>query len=235
MKILFLLLFIQAKAFSLNQTFLRMPENQEYMSFTLHKYIKWHQKNFSFPDESELLSSLISKLDHWIVETPSLRQITLTHYLAQDGKAAFRIRLFVHSSLRSHTAFSGKGLPPKRELMFVEWDNSGNFCQLFRETKVSFTSWCRKNSGNYSLSWTEKITDKVPQGWKIPFPVLGEEIVLKETADGVQEVLFFDVTPHPSLIPKALLKSVFLHTKETLFPLDRLSNTRDGKIGIHYP
>jgi hypothetical protein len=212
-----------------------MPANPAYMNFVLTKYLGWHRKNFSFPDESETLRTLVSKLDNWIIETPYLRQLTLNHFANEKGIVGYRIRVYVHPSLRNMTAWKGKGLPAK-ELMFVEWDNTGSLCQIFRESKNSFSSWCRKKeNASYTLSWTEKIERKLPPDWKLPFPVLGEAFIEKEVNGEITEILFFEVSPHPSLIPKSLVRSVFLHTKEGLLPLDRVSNDRNGGIGIHYP
>lgn len=233
MKIILFILLIPS-AFALNQTFLRMPPDIAYMNFAMKKYLDWHRKHFSFPEENETISKVVSKIDHWTLGSPYIRQITMTHYADEKARPAFRLRLFVHPDLRKMKDFSGKGLPAK-EVMFAEWDSNGRFCQLFQEAPQSFSSYCKNSAGTYSLSWTEKAGTKLPDGWRIPFPVLGEEFVQKEISGEIQELYFFEVTPHPSIIPKPLLRSVFLHTKETLFPLDRMGHTRDGKISIHYP
>ncbi len=236
MKIILFILLLQSEAFALNQTFLRMPENPAYMQFVLTKYLSWHRKNFSFPEDSDTLKTLVSKIDHWKIGSPYLRQLTLNHFLNDQDKVEYRIRVYVHPDLRAMKEWKGKGLPAGKELMFVEWDNSGNLCQIFRETETSFSTWCRKSKdGNYSLSWNEKFGRKLPAAWTLPFPVLGEEFIQKERDGKITEILFFEVTPHPSLIPRPLIRSVFLHTKEALFPLDRVSNDPSGRIGVHYP
>lgn len=236
MKALLLILLIQIPAFALNETFLRMKPDNEYMNFAMKRYMSWHRKNFNFPPENPLLDEIISGLDHWTISSPYLRQITMTHIMNEAGKLDNRIRVYVPPLLRSRKELKGSGLPIGKELWFVEWDNDGGMCEIFQEDSRNFSSWCRgKNSKAFVKSWNEKITNLLPKDWKLNFPVLGFEFLQKEKNGEVFEIMFFEAAPHPSIVPPILRRAAYLHTKETLFPLDRMSSLNGDRIGIHYP
>lgn len=238
MKLLILLLiFTQLPASALNRTFLRMPEDSAYMNFTLTRYLSWHRKNFAFPEDSELLRTLVSGLDHFVVSgNPYLRQFTISHSIKEGDKPHLKIRLYVHPSLRNLKELQARELPGDKELWFVEWDKEGKSCRVYREKDESFSGWCRLHpSQKFKHAWTERIAEKLPAGWNVPFPVMGEKFIQREVSGEVTDITFFDVSPHPSMIPRILMKSVYLHTKDALLPLDRLNQGKEGQIGILYP
>jgi hypothetical protein len=236
MKALLLILLFQLPAYALNETFLRMSPNNEYMSFALKRYLGWHRTNFKFPPENLFLEEIVSGLDHWTITSLYLRQLTITHSMNEAGKLDHRIRVYVRPELRSRKELKGTGLPQGKELWFVEWDNDGKMCEIFKEDPKSFSSWCRgKNDKSFVKAWDERISNILPKNWKLSFPVMGHEFLQREKNGVVYEIMFFEASPHPSIIPEILRRSAYLHTKETLFPFDRMSSQNGDRIGIHYP
>lgn len=233
MKIILIVLLLTTQARALNRTFLNMPPNRDYMGFVLSRYLDWHRSHFPFPEDTPLLRTLLSGIDHWEAGTYE-RQFTLGHYGKVDGNQGYRLRLFVHPSLRDLPALRLPGREA-RTLRFVEWDSQGAFCQLY-EVGPKLEALCRSGErGKFLPSWVEELVQKLPPGWEVPFPVLGEKIVVRRVGEKITEVVFFDVVPHPSLIPGPLRKSVFLHTKDGLLPLDRVGVDQKRNWIVYYP
>ena len=224
------------QAVALNRTFLLMPADRDYMNFVMNKYISWHRKNFDFPPATPLTDELFSHIDHFVVKNSSYRQVTISHGVDATGNLTQNLRLFVHPDLRMKKEFISSGLPDQKNLWFVEFHNDGKICQLYREKEKELTSYCRsKGNQKFELAWTETEARDFPEGYPMPFPRMSIDVILKYEKGDLKEVSFFQVSAHPSRIPKQLLRSVFLHTKDALFPLERVTVTRDGKMTIHYP
>jgi hypothetical protein len=231
-KALFLLLLIPFSAMALNKTFLGMPPDKAYMNFVTTKFFAWHRKNFQFPEETPLMRELAGQLDHWLVPGLPLRQWEVSHAEAGPEKTVISLRLFVHPTLRARKELLGvKGKAPA----FVEWNNQGRVCFVYPEGIEDFSVWCRAGNGKLNHEWDEKLTADVPSGWNFPFPYLTDRYLQKLIKGKVVEVTYFDVAAHPSHIPRALMRPVYLHTKDGLLPLDRVSWSRDGKMTVHYP
>ncbi len=236
MKLLLLLILIPLKASALNRTYLLMPPDREYMNFVMAKFLKWHEKNFSFPEKSPLLDELVWRIDHFVVKDSLHRQLTFSHGLDAEGKETQTIRLYIHPELRKKKEFFSSGLPDNEKLRFIEWDMKGHTCQLYQEEEKVLSSWCR-NPGKkkFEVSWTETEAKDFPEGWPMPFPRSSIDVILKKVNGKIVEVTYFQISAHPSRVPEVLLRSVFLHTKDALFPLERISMTVDGKMTVQYP
>lgn len=232
MNLVLLLLTLTVPAFALNQTYLQMPPDREYMNFVLKRYLAWHVKHFEFPADDDLQMKLLEKIDHWLVPGSPMRQFTMTH--SQSGKPGLELRLFVHPDLRK--LIKARGLPPGSEVWFAQWDNQGSVCYLSREQENVFSAWCRKKGEkDFRLAFQETLTNKIPEGWPNLLPYMGDQYVTRAKDGKVTEVSFFNVVPHPSRIPRDLYRSLYLHTKEVQFSLDRISTSQDGKMKLHYP
>lgn len=231
-----LTLLLTCPAFALNDSMLGMPKDQAYMNFVMKKYLAWNRGIFKFPEESPLISALTEKLDHWLVEGTMYYQVTFTHGVDDSKKYFQKIRLYVAPELRRHKDLQGSGLPSSGGPWFYETDDSGRVCLLFRQSETLFTSWCRKSSREkFEPAWTEEMTERVSEKWPFPFPYLGRKYISVSDKNGVKEVHFFRVAPHPSRMPEALYRPVFHNTKDALFPLDRVSTSIGGGLSVHYP
>lgn len=232
----YLFLLVSLPALALNETMLNMPANKAYMNFVLKRYLSWHRENLKFPEDSPLLRSLTGELDHWLVEGTLNYQITITHGVDDSKKYFQKIRVFIAPKLRHHKELLGAGLPQGKGPWFYEKDDSGKVCLLFKESEMIFSAWCRKTPREkFVAEWTEETTDKIPENWQFPFPFMGEKYIKKTDKDGVKEISYFKVGPHPSRMPPELYRPVYLNTKDALFPLDRVSTSRGGGMSVHYP
>jgi hypothetical protein len=232
MKAFLLLLLVPFSASALNRTFLEMPPDKAYMHFVTTKFLGWHRKNFQFPDDTPLLRELVRNLDHWLVPGLPLRQWEVSHREDGPDKSVIGFRVFVHPTLRRRKELAGV---EGKEPAFVEWNNRGRTCLVYPEGIENFSVWCRTGKGKLIHEWDEKIASDVPSDWKFPFPYLGERYLHKLIHGRLVEVTFFDVASHPSRIPRSLRRAVYLHTKDGLLPLDRVSWSREGKMTVHYP
>ncbi len=238
MKMILLLVIgiLAINAQAINRTFLLMPADREYMNFVMEKYLSWHQKHFDFPGKPPLFEALISHIDNYVVKGTLHRQLTMSHGVDETGNLIQSLRVFVHPDLRLQNEFKGRGLPDPKHLWFVEWDSTGKTCQLYREKEKELTSFCRKTTDKkFELAWTEREARDFPAGWAMPFPRMSVDVILRYEKGELIKVSFFQISAHPSRIPNQLIRSVFLHTKDALFPLERISVTRDGVMTIHYP
>jgi hypothetical protein len=109
-------------------------------------------------------------------------------------------------------------------------------CFIHANGAEKFSVWCRNGKDKKLVhEWDEEISEKVEETWPLPFPHQGTKYLNKVKDGKVFEVTFFNVSAHPSRMPEALLRAVYLHTKDALLPLDHVSISREGLMTVHYP
>ena len=223
-------------SWALNESLLNMPADRAYMNFALKKYLTWHREHFKFPEDSPLMTSLTQELDHWLVENTPYYQLTITHGVDDSKKYFQKIRVFISPKLRTRKEFTGAGLPSGKDPWFMEKDDAGKICLLLKESETQFSGWCRHSMNEkFTAAFTEEITETIPGEWPFPFPHMGTKYIVKSDKDGIREITFYKVGPHPSRMPEKLFRPVYLNTKDALFPLDRISTFPDGGMSVHYP